>query len=63
MVPVMGHAMRVRTAGLADRQPGRPVIVLETGAVQSIDTWAAYLQTKLLASSVLPLPRYVATCG
>ena len=39
MVPVMGHTMRVRTAGLADRQPGRPVIVLESGAVQSIDTW------------------------
>jgi pimeloyl-ACP methyl ester carboxylesterase len=39
MVPVMGHSVRVRTAGLADRQPGRPVIVLESGAVQSIDTW------------------------
>ena len=23
----------------------------------------SYLHTKLLASSVLPLPRYVATCG
>jgi pimeloyl-ACP methyl ester carboxylesterase len=39
MVPVTGHTMRVRTAGLADRLPGRPVIVLESGAVQSIDTW------------------------
>ena len=39
MVPVMGHTMRVRAAGLADRQPGQPVIVLEGGAVQSIETW------------------------
>jgi pimeloyl-ACP methyl ester carboxylesterase len=39
MVPVQGHAMRVRVARLADRQPGRPVVVLESGALQSIDTW------------------------
>jgi pimeloyl-ACP methyl ester carboxylesterase len=39
MVPVLGHAMRVRIAGLAERRPGQPILVLEGGAVQSIDTW------------------------
>ena len=39
MVPVMGYTMRVRTEGITDRQPGEPVIVLEGGAVQSIETW------------------------
>ena len=39
MVPVLGHSMRVRTAGLAERRPGQPILVLEGGAVQSIDTW------------------------
>ena len=41
MISVAGRPMRVRTAGLADRQPGRPLIVLESGAVQSIETWDA----------------------
>src|SRR5262245_48724597 len=39
MIPVQGHTMRVRVAGLADRQHGRPAVVLEGGALQSIDTW------------------------
>lgn len=39
MVPVTGRTMRVRSARLPDRQPGQPVIVLEGGAVQSIQTW------------------------
>jgi pimeloyl-ACP methyl ester carboxylesterase len=39
MVPVQGRMMRVRVARLAERQQGRPVVVLEGGALQSIDTW------------------------
>jgi pimeloyl-ACP methyl ester carboxylesterase len=39
LVPVNGHAMRVRISGLANRRSGQPVIVLEGGALQSIDTW------------------------
>ena len=40
-VAVTGRLMRVRAAGLADRQSGQPVIVLESGAVQAIETWNA----------------------
>ena len=39
MVPVRGRTMRIRVAGLAERQQGRPVVVLEGGALQSIETW------------------------
>jgi pimeloyl-ACP methyl ester carboxylesterase len=39
MVPVQGRMMGVRVARLAERQQGRPVVVLEGGALQSIDTW------------------------
>ncbi|HJU75759.1 MAG TPA: alpha/beta fold hydrolase [Gemmatimonadaceae bacterium] len=39
MVTVDGHAMRVQVLGLENRQPGRPVIVLEAGIIQSLDAW------------------------
>src|SRR5215831_3525460 len=40
-VAVAGHMMRVRTAHLADRKAGQPVVVLEGGSLQPIETWNA----------------------
>jgi pimeloyl-ACP methyl ester carboxylesterase len=40
-VAVAGHMMRVRTAHLADRKAGQPVVVLEGGSLQPIETWDA----------------------
>jgi len=31
--------MRVRTANLAGRKPGRPIVVLESGSVQTLENW------------------------
>jgi pimeloyl-ACP methyl ester carboxylesterase len=39
IVNVEGRAMRVWTAGMDQRQSGRPVIVLEAGAGEGLDTW------------------------
>jgi pimeloyl-ACP methyl ester carboxylesterase len=38
-VNVEGRAMRVWTAGLDHRQSGRPVVVLEAGAGEGLETW------------------------
>jgi pimeloyl-ACP methyl ester carboxylesterase len=40
-VSVSGHKMRVRTAHLSDRKPGQPVVILEGGSLQSVETWNA----------------------
>ncbi len=40
LVTVDGRAMRVATAGLAQRQPGQPVVILEAGTGETgIETW------------------------
>ena len=39
IVPVNGRAMRVRTAGLENRKPGQPIVVLESGSVQPLENW------------------------
>jgi pimeloyl-ACP methyl ester carboxylesterase len=39
LVPVAGRAMRVRTSRLSDRRPGEPVVILEGGALQPVETW------------------------
>jgi len=39
MIPVGGHAMRVRTANLGDRKPRQPAVVFEGGAAQWLGTW------------------------
>ena len=38
-VVVDDHRMRVRVAGLANRRPGSPIVVLEAGAMTSLDVW------------------------
>ena len=40
MVMVEGRPMHIRTAGLAGRRPGQPVVVFEAGGGQTADTWA-----------------------
>lgn len=37
-VAVAGHIMRVRTAHLGDRKAGQPVVILEGGSLQPIET-------------------------
>ena len=39
IVDVEGRAMRVWAAGIEQRQAGRPVVVLEAGAGEGLDTW------------------------
>lgn len=39
MIPVDGHAMRVRTAGLETRVPGQPIVVFENGGGSAIESW------------------------
>lgn len=39
MVDVEGVQRRVLTAGLSERRPGQPVIVLEAGADADLETW------------------------
>jgi len=39
MVNVESRAMRVRARGLNERQPGRPVVILEAGAGSGLETW------------------------
>src|SRR5262245_42124417 len=39
MVSVDGLAMRVRTAGIDQRKPDQPVVLLEAGAGGGLDTW------------------------
>ena len=39
-VVVEGRPMHIRTAGLASRRPGQPVVVFEAGGGQTADTWA-----------------------
>jgi hypothetical protein len=36
-VDIDGYALRVQTWGLAGREPGRPVIVFEAGATNSLE--------------------------
>ena len=38
-VDIDGYALRVQTWGLADREPGRPLIVFEAGATNSLEAW------------------------
>src|SRR5687767_8646103 len=38
-VDVDGGPMRVWTAGIEQRQSGRPVVILESGAGEGLDTW------------------------
>jgi pimeloyl-ACP methyl ester carboxylesterase len=38
-VIVDGLSMRVRTAGLTNRRPGQPVVVLESGGSAPLETW------------------------
>jgi len=40
-VAVAGHMMRVRTAHLGDRKARQPVVILEGGSLQPIETWNA----------------------
>jgi pimeloyl-ACP methyl ester carboxylesterase len=36
---VAGHTMRAKAAGLAGRTPGQPVVILEGGLLQALETW------------------------
>lgn len=38
-VDIDGYAVRVQTWGLAGREPGRPVIIFEAGATNSLEAW------------------------
>lgn len=38
---VAGHAMRAKTAGLTERAPGQPVVILEGGLLTPLETWNA----------------------
>src|SRR5687768_17362351 len=38
-IDVEGGTMRVWTAGIEQRQSGRPVVILESGAGEGLDTW------------------------
>jgi pimeloyl-ACP methyl ester carboxylesterase len=57
MVPVQGHMMRVRVARLADRQQGRPVVVLQSDALQSIDTWGPIFNRVAVPTPVIAYDR------
>ena len=57
MVRVQGHMMRVRVARLADRQQGRPVVVLQSGALQSIDTWGPIFNRVAVLTPVIAYDR------
>jgi pimeloyl-ACP methyl ester carboxylesterase len=39
MIRVGGHSMRVRTATLAERKTGQPVVILESGALSPLENW------------------------
>lgn len=42
-VAVDGHAMRVHVAGLDNRKAGRPIVVFEAGATNSLEVWSSIL--------------------
>src|SRR6476646_11589912 len=53
IVSVAGHKMRARTAHLAERKTGQPVVILEGGSLQAIETWnAVFNQIAALAPVV-----------
>ena len=53
MISVEGVQMRVLTAGLNERRPGQPVVVLEAGADTDLETWKPILpETARLAPVV-----------
>ena len=55
MVVVDGRAMRVRTQGLDQRQPEKPVIVFEAGAGSGLETWDSVFTS---AASLAPVIAY-----
>jgi pimeloyl-ACP methyl ester carboxylesterase len=56
-VTVNGHAMRVRAAGLRDRKPTAPVIVLEAGAGGGLEAWGASLMALAQVAPVIAYDR------
>ena len=54
-VVVDGRRVRVQIAGLENRKPGSPVIVLESGAMNSSDVWASIIPQ---AAAVAPVVAY-----
>lgn len=39
VVQLDGYAVRVQSSGLADRQPGQPIVVFEAGATSTLEAW------------------------
>lgn len=54
-VDVLGTPTRVLTIGLGQRAPGEPVIVLEAGGLESLDTWGSW---PVLLSELAPVVGY-----
>lgn len=54
-VDVLGTPTRVLTIGLEQRAPGAPVIVLETGGLEPLETWGSW---PLMLSELAPVVGY-----
>jgi len=54
-VDVLGTPTRILTIGLEQRAPGAPVIVLETGGLEPLETWGSW---PLLLSELAPVVGY-----
>lgn len=55
VVHVDGHAVRVQVSGLANREAGRPIIVFEAGATNSLEAWRSVVPQLV---GVAPLVAY-----
>jgi pimeloyl-ACP methyl ester carboxylesterase len=57
LVDVDGTAIRVRTAGLDNRQPRQPAIIFESGASAPLETWDSVLPAVALFAPVVAYDR------
>jgi pimeloyl-ACP methyl ester carboxylesterase len=57
MVNVSGRMMRARVAGMEDRRPGEPVLVLEAGAGGGLDEWNPVFSDLALLAPVVSYDR------
>jgi len=54
---VDGHAMRVRSQGIARRQAGQPAVVLEAGAGSGLETWDPVFESIAAMAPVISYDR------
>lgn len=43
LIDLDGHVVRVQFVGLSEREPGRPIVVFESGATNALEVWSSVL--------------------